>query len=564
MHKPVIVQSDHTLLLEVDNPEFEKARDSLSPFAELEKSPEHIHTYRITPLSLWNAAAAGLSDRDILDVLQIYSRYDIPETVITIINEQMERYGLLKLHRDEDGLHLYSPDSLLINELLHQKKVQQYLDHRIDDNRVRIRTGYRGHVKQSLIKIGFPVEDLAGYENGDPLNLTLRQQNKNNQNFTIRDYQWDAINSFYRGGGPDGGSGIVVLPCGAGKTIVGIGVMAMMQTETLVLVTNTVALRQWREEILDKTDLTSEQIGEFSGEKKEIKPVTIATYNILTYRKDKKGPFTHFDIFLSKNWGLIIYDEVHLLPAPVFRMTSEIQSKRRLGLTATLVREDGMEKDVFSLIGPKKFDMPWKVLEKCSWIAQAICTEIRVPLPDELRIEYSVAKDRDKFRIASENYRKIHIVECLMKYHRDSNILIIGQYIAQLEHMAGLFKLPLITGSTPVSEREDLYRRFRAEEVKILVVSKVANFSIDLPDANVAIQISGTFGSRQEEAQRLGRVLRPKQGENKAYFYTIITSHSQEERFAHNRQLFLTEQGYSYVIQSEDMFLNHMKEVKDQ
>ena len=560
MHKPVIVQSDHTLLLEVDNPEFEKARDSLSPFAELEKSPEHIHTYRITPLSLWNAAAAGLTDEDILDVLRLYSRYDIPETVITIICEQMERYGLLKLLRDEEGLHLYSTDSLLINEILHQKRVQQYLNERLDDNRVRIKTGYRGHVKQALIKIGFPVEDLAGYEKGDPLKLALRDTALSTNSFTIRDYQWNAINSFYRGGGPEGGSGIVVLPCGAGKTIVGIGVMAMMQTEVLILVTNTVALRQWREEILDKTDLTLDDIGEFSGEKKEIKPVTIATYNILTYRKDKKGPFTHFDIFLSKNWGLIIYDEVHLLPAPVFRMTSEIQSKRRLGLTATLVREDGMEKDVFSLIGPKKFDMPWKVLEKCAWIAQAVCTEIRVPLPDELRIEYSVAKDRDKFRIASENYRKIRVVENLVNHHKGSNILIIGQYIAQLEEIAKIFNLPLITGSTPVSEREDMYRSFRSEVIKILVVSKVANFSIDLPDANVAIQISGTFGSRQEEAQRLGRVLRPKTGENRAYFYTIITSHSQEERFAHNRQLFLTEQGYTYVIQNEEMFLNHMRE----
>lgn len=554
MTKPVIVQSDNTILLEVDNPRFEDARDSISPFAELEKSPEHIHTYRISPLSLWNAAASGHSYKNIIDNLKQYSRYDIPEIVLTTIKEQMQRYGLLKLIAREGDIYLFSEDSILLKEILNNKKMQTYIEAPVDDRTVLIKKLYRGHIKQTLIKMGFPVEDLAGYEEGDPCAIDLQETIAGNLPFVVRDYQQSAVNAFYRGGGSEGGSGIVVLPCGAGKTIVGIAIMSMLKTETLILVTNTIALRQWKEELLDKTTVTDDMIGEFSGEKKEVRPITIATYNILTYRKNKNGPFIHFDIFNKKNWGLIIYDEVHLLPAPVFRMTSEIQSKRRLGLTATLIREDGMETDVFSLIGPKKFDMPWKILEKSKWIAEALCTEVRIELPDDLRLPYSVAKDRDKFRIASENPLKLNIVKHIMDSHEGANILIIGQYISQLKELADQFRLPLITGSTPVSEREELYKKFKHDEIKILVVSKVANFSIDLPDANVAIQISGTFGSRQEEAQRLGRILRPKKNENRAYFYTIISSNTVEERFAHNRQLFLTEQGYSYIILNEAMF----------
>ncbi len=554
MTKPVIVQSDNTLLLEVDNPEFELARDSIAPFAELEKSPEHIHTYRVSSLSLWNAAASGLTADDIMDTLKNFSRYEIPEIVIITVREQMQRYGLLKLIKENKELHLVSKDAILLNEIMNHRKVQEFIDKRIDDNTIKIRANFRGHIKQALIKIGFPVEDLAGYEKGDPCPLSLRTTDSRGNTFSIRDYQESAINAFYRGGGPEGGSGIIVLPCGAGKTIVGIGEMALHSTATLILVTNTVALHQWKEELLDKTDIDPEMIGEFSGDRKEIKPITIATYNILTYRKNKKGPFVHFDLFNKMNWGLIIYDEVHLLPAPVFRMTSEIQSKRRLGLTATLIREDGMETDVFSLIGPKKFDMPWKVLEKSNWIAEALCTEIRVEIPEEDRLQYSIARDREKFRIASENPKKLDITRALIDRHSESNILIIGQYISQLKGVAKRFELPLITGSTPVPEREKLYRQFKEGEIRILVVSKVANFSIDLPDANVAIQISGTFGSRQEEAQRLGRILRPKSQENTAHFYTIISANSVEEKFAHNRQLFLTEQGYSYEIYNEEMF----------
>ena len=554
MSKPLIVQSDNTLLLEVDNPDFEAAADAISTFAELEKSPEHIHTYRITSLSLWNAATSGLGYDAILERLETYSKYDIPEVVIVTIKEQMSRYGLLKLQKAGDYLVLTSEDDILLTEMMNHKKVQIFISERLDPYTLKIIPNYRGHVKQSLIKMGFPVEDLAGYEEGDPCEITLRDVTRKGWPLNIRDYQQNAIHAFHKDGGPEGGSGVVVLPCGAGKTIVGIGEMVLCKTATLILVTNTVALRQWREEILDKTNVNPDIIGEFSGEKKDIKDITIATYNILTYRRRKDGPFEHFSVFTQKNWGLIIYDEVHLLPAPVFRMTSEIQSKRRLGLTATLIREDGLETDAFSLIGPKKYDVPWKTLEKSNWIAKAACVEIRAELPDDIRMPYSVAGEREKFRLASENPRKLDIVESILANCPKDNVLIIGQYIAQLKELAERFKLPLITGATSVAEREEMYRRFKEEKIKVLVVSKVANFSIDLPDANVAIQISGTFGSRQEEAQRLGRIIRPKPDDNRAYFYTIVSSNTVEEKFSHNRQLFITEQGYSYEILSEEMF----------
>ncbi len=554
MTNPLIVQSDNTLLLEVNNPLFEEARDAISHFAELEKSPEHIHTYRISALSLWNAASTGMGQKGIMDALKRYSRYDIPEIVSVTIREQMGRYGILRLVREQDRLVLRSSDPLILSEIYSDKKVQPFIESRIDPVSLLVRGHFRGHIKQSLIRMGFPVEDLAGYDEGDPCPIELKERTPRDLPFIVRDYQESAIGAFYRGGALEGGSGVIVLPCGAGKTIVGIGVMNLLKTQTLILVTNTVALRQWREELLDKTTVDPDMIGEYSGERKDIRSITIATYNILTYRRRKSDEFVHFNLFMSRNWGLIIYDEVHLLPAPVFRMTSEIQSKRRLGLTATLIREDGLETDVFSLIGPKKFDMPWKLLEKSSWIAEALCTEIRIPLPESLRAPYSVAGDREKFRIASENEDKIDIVIRMVNHHRGANILIIGQYLAQLREIARKFNFPIITGSTPVSERESMYSRFKRGEISTLVVSKVANFSVDLPDANVAIQVSGTFGSRQEEAQRLGRILRPKAGENRAYFYNVISSHSVEEKFAHNRQLFLTEQGYSYVILSKDMF----------
>lgn len=553
---PVIVQSDSTILLEVDNPQFIPARDALSRFAELEKSPEHIHTYRLTAISLWNAASLGLKSEQVLDGLRRYSKYDLPQNVIFDITEYMSRYGKLKLTTDDDMLRLESTDELIITEAWNNDKIRPYLDELIDNYTILLEPINRGFVKQELIKLGFPVEDLAGYTEGKPFTIELRDTTVSGTPFSLRKYQNEAMDAYYAGGTVRGGSGTVVLPCGSGKTIIGIGAMVKCSTMTLILTTNITALRQWREELLDKTTLTPDDIGEYSGERKEIKPITIATYHILTYRKNKQSGFPHFGLFNREDWGLIIYDEVHLLPAPVFRYTADIQAKRRLGLTATLVREDGRESDVFSLIGPKKYDVPWKDLEKQGWIATATCTEIRVPLPDDLRIEYATSKLRKKYRLASENPNKIHVVERLIERHRDDLVLVIGQYISQLERLAKEFNAPIITGRVDTVERDKLYRDFRQGKIKLLVVSKVANFAVDLPDANVAIQVSGTFGSRQEEAQRLGRILRPKKNQSVASFYSVVTRDTQDQIFSAKRQLFLTEQGYSYEIVNAEAYFD--------
>lgn len=557
MSKPLIVQSDKTLLVEVDNPEFEDCRTLVSRFAELEKSPEYLHTYRISPLSLWNAASIKISADEIVAALEKFSRYSVPKNVIAEIREQIGRYGKVKLIKEESGeLVIVSNEKGFIQEIANHRAIQPYIQDKTSKEKILVKKEYRGHIKHALIKIGFPVEDLAGYDEGNKYGFNLRNATLGGKkNFGMRDYQRSSVEVFHAGGSNEGGSGVVVLPCGAGKTIVGIGVMQIIGAETLILVTNTLSIRQWKNEILDKTDIPESDIGEYSGETKEIKPITIATYNILTHRKKKGSDFTHFHIFSANNWGLIVYDEVHLLPAPVFRMTSELQAKRRLGLTATLVREDGLEEDVFSLIGPKKYDVPWKELEDKSWIAEAKCIEIRVSMDDDLRLKYSVSDDREKFRLASENIAKIEAINLILHKHKASHILIIGQYIDQLETISKHFKVPLITGKTPLSERQELYTAFRNGSIKTLVVSKVANFSIDLPDANVAIQVSGTFGSRQEEAQRLGRILRPKQVDNTAVFYSLISRDTSEERFGQNRQLFLTEQGYEYAIYTYELFL---------
>jgi DNA excision repair protein ERCC-3 len=541
--------------LEVDNPEFEECRAHISRFAELEKSPEYLHTYRISPLSLWNAASSKLTADEIISSLEKFARYSIPKNVINEIREQISRYGKVKLVKEEDGeLAIISNEKGFIQEISSHRAIQPFINQRLGTDKILVKKEFRGHIKQALIKIGFPVEDLAGYDEGNKYPFNLRPITRDGKKFGMRDYQRASVEVFHAGGTNEGGSGVVVLPCGAGKTIVGIGVMQIVGAETLILVTNTLSIRQWKNEILDKTDIPESDIGEYSGETKEIKPITIATYNILTHRKKKGSDFTHFHIFSANNWGLIIYDEVHLLPAPVFRMTSELQAKRRLGLTATLVREDGLEEDVFSLIGPKKYDVPWKELESKSWIAEAKCIEIRINMDDELRLKYSVSDDREKFRLASENPEKMKAIELILKKHSNSNILIIGQYINQLEEISRKFKIPLITGKTPLQERQDLYDAFRKGQIKSLVVSKVANFSIDLPDANIAIQVSGTFGSRQEEAQRLGRILRPKKDDNTAIFYSLVSRDTSEERFGQNRQLFLTEQGYEYEIHILDQF----------
>ncbi len=552
---PLIVQGDKSLLLEVQNERYEAARDCLARFAELEKSPEYIHTYRITPLSLWNAASSGLNAAEILAQLEDFSKYGLPANVVRDIEEYIGRYGRVKLIREGENLILTSQDATLMLEILNHKSTVRYLQERLDAYRVLITPGRRGHLKQALLQIGYPVEDLAGYVVGDELPISLRMATLAGNPFRLRHYQEEAAEVFHAGGSVQGGSGAIVLPCGAGKTIVGMAAMAQLQTSTLILTPNTVAVRQWISELIDKTSLTEDLIGEYTGLQKDIRPVTVSTYQILTYRKRGTEEFPHFSLFSARNWGLIIYDEVHLLPAPVFRITAEIQARRRLGLTATLVREDGMEGDVFSLIGPQKYNVPWKDLEKQGWIATATCHEIRVPLAENERMEYALAPQRKKYSVAAHNAKKLPLLQAILARHVGENVLVIGMYLDQLDEIADLLQAPLINGKTPVRERERLYEKFRAGEEKVLVVSKVANFSIDLPDASVAIEISGTFGSRQEEAQRLGRILRPKSDGAMAHFYTIVTRETVDQTFAANRQRFLTEQGYKYEILYEDEIL---------
>ncbi len=549
---PLIVQSDRTLLLTVDSALYEAARDALASFAELQKSPEHIHTYRLTPLSLWNAAAAGHSADEVVDALTRFSRYEVPQNIVAEVRDYISRYGLLKLVKRDDKLVLTSERSELIAEIWLHRSVRPHLLAQIDDNNIEVSAALRGHVKQALIKIGFPVEDLAGYVAGEDLAIALRETTLEELPFTLRQYQTEASDIFHAGGSERGGSGVICLPCGAGKTVVGMCAMAKLQKHTIILCTNIIAVRQWIREILDKTTLTEDDIGEYSGAIKELRPVTVTTYQILTYRKKKGGEFPHFEIFNAMNWGLIIYDEVHLLPAPVFRMTAEIQARRRLGLTATLVREDGREDDVFSLIGPKKYDVPWKTLERQGWIATAQCTELRTDMPQDLRLEYALSPIRTKIRLAAENPTKLEIVRRLVERHQGDRVLIIGQYLSQLDAISELLGAPLITGKTRNAERERLFGAFRTGELPLLIVSKVGNFAIDLPDANVAIQVSGTFGSRQEEAQRLGRILRPKSTGSTAQFYSIVTRDTRDQDFAANRSLFLTEQGYAYEILDAD------------
>jgi DNA excision repair protein ERCC-3 len=561
---PFIVQSDRSVLVEVDNPKYAEARDALAPFAELEKSPEHIHTYRISNLSLWNAAAAGFTAAEVASVLAKYAKFPVPPNIPVDIAETVSRYGRVKLERiDKDTLKLVCADKPLLAELARNKKVREYLGDKIDDTTFTVLPAYRGVLKQALILVGYPAEDIAGYTEGAILPMALRETAASGAPFHVRDYQREAADVFHAGGDVRGGSGVIVLPCGAGKTVVGIAAMCLLQKNTLVLTTSITAVKQWRREILDKTTLTEADVKEYTGETKEIGPVTVATYQIITYRPDKTEDFPHFGLFEQRDWGIIIYDEVHLLPAPVFRVTAQIQARRRLGLTATLIREDGREGDVFSLIGPKKYDVPWRELETKGWIASASCTEIRVALPtDATRMEYAVADHRAKYRIASENVAKDEVVAELLARYKDQRVIVIGQYLSQLHRLAERFELPLITGSTGNAEREDLYGKFRTGEVRHLVLSKVGNFAIDLPDANVLIQVSGTFGSRQEEAQRLGRILRPKSsGDGDAHFFTLVTRDTRELDFAHHRQMFLTEQGYSYEILDERDVLPPKREV---
>jgi DNA excision repair protein ERCC-3 len=542
---PLIVQSDKTLLLEIDHPLAKEARAAIAPFAELERSPEHVHTYRLTPLGLWNARAAGHDAEQVVDALVRYSRYTVPHALLVDVADTMDRYGRLQLVKHPThGLVLVSLDRAVLEEILRQKKIAPMLGERLDDDTVLVHPSERGRLKQGLLKAGWPAEDLAGYVDGEAHPIELDQAD-----WHLRDYQQQAADMFW-----EGGSGVVVLPCGAGKTLVGAAAMARAQATTLILVTNTVAGRQWRRELLARTSLTDEEIGEYSGEKKEIRPVTIATYQVMTTRR--KGEYRHLELFDSRDWGLIIYDEVHLLPAPIFRLTADLQSRRRLGLTATLIREDGREGDVFSLIGPKRYDAPWKDIENQGWIAPADCTEVRVTLTDSERMTYATAEAEDRYRLAATARTKLPVIERIVERHPNDQILVIGAYLDQLEDVAEhLGGLPIIQGSTTNKERERLYDEFRRGEQRVLVVSKVANFSIDLPEAAVAVQISGTFGSRQEEAQRLGRVLRPKADGRQAHFYTVVARDTLDAEYAAHRQRFLAEQGYAYTIVDADDLL---------
>ncbi|MCK8615407.1 DEAD/DEAH box helicase [Gordonia sp. C13] len=541
---PLIVQSDKTLLLEVDHPDAQAARQAIAPFAELERAPEHVHTYRVTPLALWNARAAGHDAEQVVDALVTYSRYAVPQPLLMDVVDTMGRFGRLQLVKHPaHGLTLVSLDRAVLLEVMRHKKVAPMLGAQIDDDTVIVHPSERGRLKQVLLKVGWPAEDLAGYVDGEAHPIDLDQGD-----WHLRDYQEMAADSFWAGG-----SGVVVLPCGAGKTMVGAAAMAKAGATTLILVTNTVAGRQWKRELIARTTLTEEEIGEYSGERKEIRPVTIATYQVMT--RKSKGEYRNLDLFDSRDWGLIIYDEVHLLPAPVFRMTADLQSRRRLGLTATLVREDGREGDVFSLIGPKRYDAPWKDIEAQGWIAPAECIEVRVTLTDEERLQYAVAEPEEKYKLCSTAHTKVNVVKAILNKHKGQQTLVIGAYIDQLEELGRELDCPVIQGSTKNKEREVLFDRFRSGELQTLVVSKVANFSIDLPEASVAVQVSGTFGSRQEEAQRLGRLLRPKHDGGQAHFYSVVSRDTLDADYAAHRQRFLAEQGYAYRITDADDLL---------
>jgi DNA excision repair protein ERCC-3 len=540
---PLIVQSDKTLLLEVDHDQAEPCRRAIAPFAELERSPEHVHTYRLTPLGLWNARAASHDAEQVVDTLLTYSRYPVPHALLVDIAETMARYGRLRLESDPvHGLVLHTTDRAVLEEVLRSKRVRPLVGMRIDDDSVAVHPSQRGTLKQALVKLGWPAEDLAGYVDGEAHPIELVEDG-----WSLRQYQHEAAEGFWHGG-----SGVVVLPCGAGKTLVGTAAMAQAKATTLILVTNTVAARQWRDELLRRTSLTEDEIGEYSGAKKEIRPVTVATYQVMTTRR--KGVYTHLELLDARDWGLIIYDEVHLLPAPIFRMTADLQARRRLGLTATLIREDGREDDVFTLIGPKRYDAPWREIENQGWIAPADCVEVRVTLDDAARLAYAVAEPDERYRLCSTSDAKTRVVERLVEKHTGEPTLVIGQYIDQLDDLAERLHAPVVKGQTTVRERQRLYEAFRSGELPVLVVSKVANFSIDLPEASVAIQVSGTFGSRQEEAQRLGRILRPKADGRTARFYTVVARDTIDQEFAQHRQRFLAEQGYAYrIIDAEDV-----------
>ncbi|MFO7173173.1 MAG: helicase-associated domain-containing protein [Bacillota bacterium] len=552
--RPLIVQSNHELLLEAEHPMAEAAREALAGFAELVRAPEHVHTYRMTPLTLWNAAAAGLTPAEVLAALGRFSRYPLPASLRAEVFDRMGRYGRVKLVRAEGELRLVSESRALLEEVARHRLTRPYVLADRGEGGLAVHPDRRGHLKMAMTRLGYPVEDLAGYVEGAPLRVALRERTLAGEPLRLRPYQEAAVARFYQEGRTTGGSGVVVLPCGAGKTVVALAAMAAVGAQTLILTSNVTAVRQFIREIRDKTDLAPDLVGEYTGEMKEVRPVTVTTYQLLARREPGRDRFPHLALFNRMDWGLVVYDEVHLLPAPVFRVTAEIQARRRLGLTATLVREDGREEDVFSLIGPKRYELPWRSLERQGHIARATCWEVRVPLPEAERLAYALADERSRCRLAAENPAKLPLVERILALHPGEPALVIGQYLGQLQAISRRLGAPLITGQTPSREREALYARFRTGAERVLVVSKVANFAVDLPDASLLIQVSGAFGSRQEEAQRLGRILRPKADGREAHFYSLVTGETREEGFARNRQTFLTEQGYRYrILRAEEL-----------
>ncbi len=539
---PLIVQSDKSLLLEAEHPDADQCRLAIAPFAELERAPEHIHTYRLTPLGLWNARAAGHDAESVVNALLTYARYPVPHSLLLDLTETMDRYGRLRLEKHPaHGLVLHAGDRAVLTEVSRSKKLTGMLGARVDDDTMVVHASERGRLKQALLKLGWPAEDHAGYVDGEAHPIDLDEDG-----WQLRPYQKEAVEAFW-----SGGSGVVVLPCGAGKTLVGAAAMAQARATTLILATNTVSVHQWRQELLARTNLTESQIGEYSGERKEIRPVTIATYQVLTSRA--KGQFRHLDVFGARDWGLVIYDEVHLLPAPIFRFSADLQARRRLGLTATLVREDGCEADVFSLIGPKRYDAPWRDVEAQGWIAPATCIEVRVTLSDSERMDYALSEESERYRAAATSASKLGAIDEIVRRHSDDQVLIIGSYLDQLEDLSQHLEAPVIQGSTRTKRREELFEAFRSGKLRTLIMSRVGNFSVDLPQAGVAIQVSGTFGSRQEEAQRLGRVLRPKSDGRPSFFYTVVSRDTVDTEYAAHRQRFLAEQGYAYrIVDAED------------
>ena len=547
---PLIVQSDRTILLDLHSPRADAAREKLAHFSELIKSPEHVHTFRLTPLSIWNACAAGMAVADMIETLTGFSKYPPPEFILADLKDLAGRYGRVTLTKNNRHLELSIQDLATAELFLRDKKIAPLIEKRLAPLCFRVSPAHRGLLKQALVEAGYPADDQAGFKDGESLGINLAQTTRTGNAFHIRDYQRDAVQAFYRSKRNLGGSGVVCLPCGAGKTIVGIGAMAELKQTTLILSTNLTSVKQWRRELLDKTDISDDMIAEYTGQQKQVGPITLSTYQILTWRKHREAEFPHFELFYARPWGLIIYDEVHLLPAPVFRITAELQARRRLGLTATLIREDGREEDVFALIGPKRYDVPWRILEAEGWIADAVCTEIRVPMTESLRMAYALSSRRKQFRVAAENPDKLDAVRDILGSYPDNRVLIIGEYINQLREISDALGFNLINGKTPPEKREELYSLFREGRIRHLVLSRVGNFALDLPDADVLIQVSGMFGSRQEEAQRLGRILRPKKDGRQARFFTLVSEHTREEEYARNRQLFLTEQGYSYELRT--------------